>query len=117
MAEAANNILQFSNQEQVSQQKQPENTWLRQKSEPALWYMRFRRYLDLGPKRSLRAAIAAEPSTQKATKAVEKQETKNYPSCQFQVLGDVHIKCGTGQNVLKRMIYNCKSCILSIYAK
>lgn len=64
--------------EQGSPQKPDEEPWLRQKNEPALWYMRFKRYLDMGPKRSLRKALADEPDTQKATKKTgKKQEMKN----------------------------------------
>ena len=54
--------------EQESPQKEPEKPWLRQRSEPAAWYMRFKRYLDLGPKRSLRKALAAEPMATKGDK-------------------------------------------------
>lgn len=42
--------------------------WIRQKQEPALWYMRFRRYVEMGPKRSMRAAIAAEPDSKRVAK-------------------------------------------------
>jgi len=70
-----NNTARFEPQllhpEQVSEQKQPEKPWLRQKNEPALWFMRFKNYLNLGPKRSLRAAFAAEPTAKKATKSLE----------------------------------------------
>jgi hypothetical protein len=59
--------------EQVSAEKADEKPWLRQRNEPAIWYMRFKRYLDLGPKRSLRKAIADEPDTQKVAKGVKKQ--------------------------------------------
>lgn len=58
--------------EQVSEQKPDDKPWLRQKSEPAIWYMRFKRYLDLGPKRSLRKALADEPADEKATKGSKK---------------------------------------------
>lgn len=63
--------------EQDLSQNEPLDPWLRQKSEPALWYMRFKRYLEMGPKRSLRKALADEPDTQKATRGTKKnQETK-----------------------------------------
>jgi len=63
--------------EQESLPKTDERPWVRQRNEPALWYMRFQRYLDMGPKRSLRAVVVAEPDTQKATKGSPKQvETK-----------------------------------------
>jgi hypothetical protein len=68
MAEPAKNITNLRPaQQEIVQSKQLE-PWLRQKNEPALWYMRFKRYLDMGPKRSLRALVIAEPSTQKATR-------------------------------------------------
>ena len=53
--------------EQVSGQKVDDKPWLRQRNEPALWYMRFQRYLALGPKRSMRAALSAEPNPRKAS--------------------------------------------------
>lgn len=62
--------------EQVSEQKAPEKPWLRQKNEPANWYMRFQIYLNLGPKRSLRAALASEPSDERATKGDKKARVK-----------------------------------------
>lgn len=69
---------QMLHPEQVSEQKAPEKPWLRQKHEPALWYMRFKRYLEMGPKRSLRKAVAGEPDAQKATKGTSKKsESKN----------------------------------------
>jgi predicted secreted protein len=78
MTEAAKNITNLRPPEQDFWQNTPSEPWLRQKSEPATWYMRFKRYLDLGPKRSLRKALADEPETQKATKGTgKKQETKN----------------------------------------
>jgi hypothetical protein len=77
MTDSANFAPKMIHPEQVSEQKAPEKPWLRQRNEPAAWYMRFKRYLDLGPKRSLRALVAGEPDTQKATKGTEKnQETK-----------------------------------------
>ena len=63
--------------EQVSEPKPDEKPWLRQKNEPALWFMRFNRYLEMGPKRSLRKAVAAEPDSKKAPEGTGKnQETK-----------------------------------------
>jgi hypothetical protein len=59
--------------EQVSEQNADEKPWLRQRNEPAIWFMRFKRYLDLGPKRSLRKAVVDEPDTQKVVKGVKKQ--------------------------------------------
>src|SRR5213078_24692 len=77
MTEQASFAPKMLHSEQDFEQKEPEKPWLRQKNEPAAWYMRFKRYLDLGPKRSLRKAVVGEPDTQKATKGPEKnQETK-----------------------------------------
>lgn len=59
--------------EQVSAQKPDGEPWLRQKQEPARWYLRFRRYLDMGPKRSLRAAVVSEPQDEKAQRGNKKQ--------------------------------------------
>src|SRR5436190_7438208 len=73
MADVAKNITQIGTPEQVSEQNHPSEPWLRQKGEPALWYMRFKRYLDLGSKRSLRKALAAEPDTTQAAKGDKKQ--------------------------------------------
>ncbi len=73
MTEQASFAPKMLHSEQVSEQKEPEKPWLRQKNEPAAWYMRFKRYLDLGPKRSLRKALAAEPVAQKETKGDKSQ--------------------------------------------
>src|SRR5438105_3891107 len=40
--------------------------WERQKGEQARWYLRFRIYLALGPKRSLQAAVEAERQVEEA---------------------------------------------------
>lgn len=69
MAEAAKKIVNLRPPEQIIDQTKASEPWLRQKGEPALWFSRFNLYIDLGPKRSLRAAIAADPASQKATKA------------------------------------------------
>jgi hypothetical protein len=63
--------------EQVSESKPDEKPWLRQKNEPALWFMRFKRYRDMGAKRSLRAVVASEPPDAKGTKGNKKQATKS----------------------------------------
>jgi hypothetical protein len=76
MAEVAKNITNLRTPEQEIVQNQELEPWLRQKGEPAKLYMWFKRYLDLGPKRSLRKALVAEPGPQKATNSTEKQETK-----------------------------------------
>ncbi len=68
MTESAKKITQIGTPEQDFGQKEPLEPWLRQKNEPAAWYMRFKRYLDLGPKRSLRKALAAEPVATKGDK-------------------------------------------------
>jgi len=73
MTESAKKITQIGTPEQDFEQNEPLEPWLRQKNEPAAWYMRFKRYLDLGPKRSLRKALAAEPMAQKATKGDKNQ--------------------------------------------
>lgn len=73
MLESAKIEPQMLHPDQVSGQIQPEKIWLRQKNEPANWYMRFKCYLDLGTKRSLRAAVSAQPTTSKATKGDKNQ--------------------------------------------
>jgi len=64
--------------EQDFEQNQPVNAWERQKNEPANWYMRFRRYLDMGPHRSLRAVVATE-SNKEATKGNTKLSDVSVP--------------------------------------
>lgn len=76
MTNLANSAPKMLHPEQVSVQKADDKPWLRQKQEPALWYMRFRRYLEMGPKRSMRAALAAEPDTKKTTKSNKSQAKK-----------------------------------------
>jgi hypothetical protein len=73
MADVAKNITNLRPPEQDFEQKEPSEPWLRQKNEPAAWYLRFKRYLELGPKRSLRKALAAEPVTHKETKGNKNQ--------------------------------------------
>lgn len=68
----AKNITQIRTDLQTSEENQPVKPWERQKSEPANWYMRFRRYLDLGPGRSLRKALDQEPAT-KGNKVQKKE--------------------------------------------
>jgi hypothetical protein len=58
---------------QVEQQK----PWERQKSEPARWFLRFQIYRNLGPKRSLRATIAAETEAGQETKSNRKKQQTN----------------------------------------
>ncbi len=77
MSDVAKKITQIGPPEQDSGPKPDEKPWLRQKQEPARWYMRFQIYLNLGTKRSLRKAVASEPGNQKATEGTGKnQETK-----------------------------------------
>jgi hypothetical protein len=73
MTEAAKNITNLRPAEKVSQQNEALEPWIRQKNEPANWYMRFQVYLNLGPGRSLRKALASEPD-QKATKSNKAQK-------------------------------------------
>src|SRR2546423_2406377 len=78
-------VPQMLHAEQVSEPKPDEKPWLRQKNEPALWFMRFQRYKDLGAKRSLRAVVAAEPQDAKATKG-NKVQTKKSEGVSLSVL-------------------------------
>jgi hypothetical protein len=73
MKNTANFEPKMLHPEQVSEQNADEQPWLRQRNEPAIWFMRFKRYLDLGPKRSLRKAVVDEPDTEKATRGNKKQ--------------------------------------------
>lgn len=77
MSEPAKIEPQMLHPDQVSAPIEQEKPWLRQKHEPANWYMRFKCYLDLGPKRSLRAAVSAQPVAEGATKSSKKQPQKN----------------------------------------
>ena len=79
MGNVAKNITNLRTPEQEIEQNQAIEPWLRQKGEPAAWYLRFKRYLDLGPKRSLRKALASEPDTQKATKSTGKLSDVSVP--------------------------------------
>lgn len=92
MGNVAKNITNLRAPEQDFGQTQDREPWMRQKNEPALWYLRFKRYLELGPKRSLRKALVAEPDTRKATKGTEKeQEPKNNQEKPRTKLSDVSI--------------------------
>jgi hypothetical protein len=70
---------------------QPEQkpAWERQKQEPARWFLRFQLYRNLGPKRSLRATIAAECEAQPATKG-DKQPRQS-AARQSEHLSDVSV--------------------------
>lgn len=74
MSEPATLEPKMIHSEQALPPNSQEKPWLRQKNEPANWYMRFKCYLDLGPKRSLRAVVASDPVSQKATKSNAKQQ-------------------------------------------
>ncbi len=60
-----------------SSSKQEKQPWLRQKSEPARYFLLFRTYCQMGRGRSLQAVWEQEHSAQKSTKATEE---KNAPS-------------------------------------
>jgi hypothetical protein len=62
MTDPAKNITNLYPDTQVSPEKTDEKPWQRQQNEPAKWFMRFNIYLDLGPKRTMQAAIDAEPT-------------------------------------------------------
>lgn len=56
-----------------------EKTWLQQDGESTLWFNRFKRYRELGPKRSLQAAVEQEHSqvsALKSTNAPKKAQKK-----------------------------------------
>jgi hypothetical protein len=73
MPETAKNIPTPPTQATILSNKKP---WLRQEGESALWFNRFQRYLDLGPKRSLLAAVQQEKSQIKAVKSTDKKPTQ-----------------------------------------
>jgi hypothetical protein len=79
MTEAAKNITNLRPPEQDFGQSQELEPWLRQKNEPAEWYMRFKCYLDMGSKRSLRAVVASESGTQVNTKEGKKLSDVSVP--------------------------------------
>lgn len=79
MAETAKKIINLRTPEQTIQQNTPLEPWMRQKNEPAAWYMRFQRYLDMGSKRSLRAVLADEAGTQVNTKEGKKLSDVSVP--------------------------------------
>jgi hypothetical protein len=72
MTEQASFAPQMLHPEQVSEQQEPEKPWLRQQNEPAKWFMRFKIYKDLGPKRTMQAAIDADTGKEKQEKAQTK---------------------------------------------
>jgi len=77
MTQSARFVPKMLHPGQVSEPKEDDKPWLRQKNESARLYLTFRRYLDMGSKRSLRALVASEPDTQRATKGTTKnQESK-----------------------------------------
>jgi hypothetical protein len=63
-------------QERVAESAESAEIWLRQKSEPARWYLRFTIYRDLGSKRSLRKAIDTDSGPGQATIGNEKQHDR-----------------------------------------
>jgi hypothetical protein len=79
MTEAVKKITNLRPPEQDFGQNQELEPWLRQKNEPAEWFMRFKRYLDMGSKRSLRALVASESSTQVNTKVGKKLSDVSVP--------------------------------------
>lgn len=68
--------------ENVSDQPllEQKHDWERQENEPSLWYGRFQRYLRLGPKRSLQAALADEQGTAKVLESTKVDDTKSEPT-------------------------------------
>lgn len=50
--------------------------WKRQEGESVMWFNRFRRYLALGPKRSLKAAVEEERSQVKALKSTKEGQSE-----------------------------------------
>ncbi|HEX3643702.1 MAG TPA: hypothetical protein VHV10_20625 [Ktedonobacteraceae bacterium] len=75
----AKNITNLRPPEQDFEQNTPVEPWMRQKNEPADWFMRFRRYLEMGTKRGLRALVAAEAGTQVNTKEGKKLSDVSVP--------------------------------------
>lgn len=75
----AKNITNLRPPEQDFEPNTPVEPWMRQKNEPAVWYMRFKRYLDKGSKRSLRAVVASESGTQVNTKDGKKLSDVSVP--------------------------------------
>jgi len=60
MTEPARNITDLYPGNQSSSQNTDEKPWFRQQNEPAVAFLHFRIYLDLGPRRSLRKAVAID---------------------------------------------------------
>ncbi len=73
MKDSASLAPQMLHPEQDLSPKTDEKPWLRQKNEPALWFMRFQIYKKLGSKRTMQAAIDADTGKAKQ----EKAQTKN----------------------------------------
>lgn len=77
MGIAAKKITNLRPPEHDFQENTPVEPWLRQKNEPALWFMRFSRYRDMGHKRSMRAVLASEPQDAKVAKGNKNQSAKS----------------------------------------
>ena len=79
MAQTAQNLVAFpkksANLWTPEPQNEEEKPWHRLENEPPRWYLRFRIYTLLGPKRSLQAAVAAEKMQPLASKSTEVDET------------------------------------------
>ena len=73
MPELAKNSGEVSHEEQKKAERKP---WVRQEGESAMWFNRFRKYMDLGPKRTLLAAVEKERGVIRAIEGDEKP-TKN----------------------------------------
>ncbi len=78
MPEAAENDARHRAETQIlspaEQMKTMKKPWLRMDSEKTLWFNRFKRYLDLGPKRSLLAALEQEQQSVKALKSTKEEQ-------------------------------------------
>ncbi len=74
MQHAAKNgpvLLQFESKSDENSDVQP---WHRLENEPPRWYLRFRIYTLLGPKRTLQAAVLAERMPQEVPESTESSE-------------------------------------------
>lgn len=63
----------YTSNQSAMQEKKP---WARQEGESVMWFNRFRRYMNLGPKRSLLAAVQQEKSQIKAVKSTDKKPSR-----------------------------------------
>lgn len=88
MAETIRNIQQSNVETEKIAPRQP---WFRHDGESVLWFNRFRRYMNLGPKRSLQAAVEQEQSQITALKSPKEPPKKEGSSRKKSSVGQIAV--------------------------